>query len=153
MKPSPISLINSVRDLEADHAPNGWPAVKTEFLTAMADQIQSDQIALATAKAGVKELTQDFKALAKQGAATAKELNQEISREKIKAELQTRLITDLELRLDSAVKALDEIHIAAHCAAKAGPLSIPDMQSAYVKLLHISAMATNGVRAAKGKTK
>lgn len=99
MKPSPISLINAVRDLEADHEPNGWPAVKTKFLTAMADEIQSSQIALAAEKVKVKDLTQDFKALAKQSAATAKELNQEISREKIKATMQVRLVTDLELRL------------------------------------------------------
>ena len=153
MKPSPISLINAVRDLEAGFDPDDYHAMKMGFLTAMADQIQSGQVALATAKAGVKELTQDFKALAKQSAATAKELNQEISREKIKAELQTRLITDLELRLASAIKALDAIHETAHCAAKAGPLAIPDVRSAYAKLLHISAMATNGVWVAKGKTK
>lgn len=104
MKTSPVSLINTVRDLEVDHEPDGWPAVKTKFLTAMADEIQSGQIKLATAKVGIKELTQDFKALAKQSAAMAKELNRELSREKIKAELQTRLITDLELRLAAEVK-------------------------------------------------
>jgi len=153
MKPSPISLINAVRDLEAGFDPDDYHAMKLEFLTAMADEIQSSQIKLATARAGVKELSQDFKTLAKQSAAMAKELNQELSRKKIKAELQTRLITDLELRLAGAVKALDAIHETAHCAAKAGPLAIPDVKSAYVKLLGISAMATNGVWAAKGKAK
>lgn len=37
-------LIANVRMYEIDHAPDGWPAVKTQELTKMADAIEQLQI-------------------------------------------------------------------------------------------------------------
>jgi predicted transcriptional regulator len=106
MKPSPISLINTVRGFEVDHEPNGWPAVRMEFLTDMANEIQSAQIALVTARAKTKELTQDFKKLAKRNSQLSKEWSEEIAKVKIWDMLQRKIITDLELRLAAKNKGL-----------------------------------------------
>ena len=49
-----------------------------------------------------------------------------------------------ELEIENATmrQALDEIHTDAHCAAKAGPLSIPTLDVAWRRFNHISVRAT-----------
>jgi len=41
--------------------------------------------------------------------------------------------------------ALEEIHTDAHCAAKAGPLSIPTLEVAWNRFSHIAARATSAL--------
>ena len=42
-------------------------------------------------------------------------------------------------------EALKEISTTAHCIAKAGPLNTPTLQDAWVKFMHIDAMATKAL--------
>jgi hypothetical protein len=46
-------------------------------------------------------------------------------------------------KLDEALAALHDIHITAHCIAKAGPANTPTLQDAWAKFMKIAAMATN----------
>jgi hypothetical protein len=52
-----------------------------------------------------------------------------------------------ELECENAAMraALHDIHIKAHCLAKAGPLSTPTLADAWPQFMRIAAMATQGL--------
>ncbi len=57
----------------------------------------------------------------------------------------------LETELAAARAALSDIHLTAHWLAKAGPLSTPDLATAWSHFLHLSAKATLALAEAEVK--
>jgi hypothetical protein len=54
-------------------------------------------------------------------------------------------VIELENENAKLREALKEISTTAHCIAKAGPLNTPTLQDAWVKFMHIDAMATKAL--------
>lgn len=52
-------------------------------------------------------------------------------------------------RIEALTKGLNDIHILAHCLAKAGPLNTPDLATAWVRFMEISAKASNAAYQSK----
>jgi len=48
---------------------------------------------------------------------------------------------------------LQDIHVTAHCLAKAGPLAIPTLDAAWVKLMDLGIMAARGLAAGTKREK
>lgn len=48
----------------------------------------------------------------------------------------------LEREVNHLRAALHDIHVTAHCLAKAGPLNTPDLETAWVRFMRLSVMAT-----------
>ena len=63
------------------------------------------------------------------------------------ADANLERIMQLRAALRIACEALDNIHITAHCIAKAGPLNTPTLQDAWGKFMDLEVMAVKGLSA------
>lgn len=55
----------------------------------------------------------------------------------------------LDAALDITLAALDDIHISAHCIAKAGPFGTPTLDKAWPQFMELAVKATNAIYQAR----
>lgn len=60
-----------------------------------------------------------------------------------------RELTEANLKIARLEQTLSDIHVFAHCTSKAGPLAVPDLESAWPVFMKIAGMAANGLAALK----